>query len=291
MKKKIKVRRTIQFGFFLLILLIAVNHTLVKSGRGISFLSSASLHSICPFGGVVSIYELLTVGTLVKKIHEASLILMILVLIISIGFGAIFCGWICPFGTVQEWISGLGRKVFKKHNRVVPYKIDKYLRFIRYFVLIWVIYMTAKSGKIVFEDIDPYYALFNFWTGEVAIAGIIILVATLVSSIFIERPWCKYLCPYGAVLGLGNIVRVFKIRRNSGTCIQCNACDKACPMNIKVSEKLIIKDVNCISCMKCTSEEICPIKDTVYIGTKNLRRSEIISKDMRGGGNENEIKL
>ncbi|MCM1990818.1 4Fe-4S binding protein [Oceanirhabdus seepicola] len=272
MKKKLKTRGIIQSFFFILIAFIAINKTLVESGKGFKFLSSASLHAICPFGGVVSIYQFLSVGTFVKKIHESSFILMIIIFIIAIGFGAIFCGWICPFGTIQEWISKIGKKIFKsKHNNFIPLKYDKYLRFLRYFVLIWVVYVTAVTAKIGFSDIDPYYSLFNFWTGEVAVTGMVILIVTLLASIFIERPWCKYLCPYGAVLGIFNLFRIFKIKRNTKSCISCKACDRACPMNIKVSEVKEVRNHQCISCMKCTSEEGCHIDDTVSFTCK--RRS------------------
>lgn len=266
--KKIRIRHYVQMFFFLLIALIAVNHTLVENGGGIGLLSAASLHAICPFGGVVTIYEYLTTGTFIKKLHESSFVLMIIGFILAIGFGPIFCGWICPFGTFQEWISKMGKKIFgKKFNNFIPYKYDKYLRFLRYIVLALVVYMTATSATILFTNIDPYYALFNFWTSEVAIGGIIVLLVVMGGSLFVERPWCKYACPYGAVLGIFNLFRIFKIRRNKNTCISCKACDKVCPMNIKVSENEVIKDHQCISCMECTSEYSCPVKDTVDFAT------------------------
>jgi len=129
--------------------------------------------------------------------------------------------------------------------------------------------MVAKSGEIVvFQDIDPYYALFNFWTGEVATAGFIVLGITMLAALFVERPWCKYACPYGAVLGLTNLVSIFKIHRSESSCIACGACDRACPMNISVSKKVTIRDHQCIACLKCTSEEGCPIEDTAYMASE-----------------------
>lgn len=276
-KKQIKTRTFIQIFFFILVAIIAVNKTLVESGGGISFISAASLHAICPFGGVVTIYQYLTAGTFVKKIHESSFVLMVIMFILAVGFGPIFCGWICPFGSFQEWIGKLGKKIFKnKYNRIIPSKIDSYLRYLRYLVLIWVLYMTAISGQIIFQNIDPYYSLFNFWTGEIAITGFIVLGVSIILSIFVERPWCKYVCPYGAVLGITNSFRIFKIRRNKAKCINCKVCDQVCPMNIEVSESIVIRNHQCISCLKCTSEQSCPIDDTVIVSIK--------------GGNENETK-
>lgn len=260
------VRRIVQIFVFSLVLLIAVSKWLVEKGISIPFLPDASLHAVCPFGGVVTIYEFVTTGTLIQKIHSSSFILMILGLIVAVLFGTIFCGYLCPFGSVQEWIGKLGKKLFpNKYNRFVPKKLDRALRFLRYLVLILVLYQTAVSAKLVFQSVDPYYALFNFFTNEVAISAYIMLGVILVLSLFVERPWCKYLCPYGALLGLFNSIRIFKIRRSKSTCIGCKQCDAVCPMNIAVSEKEVIRDPQCISCHKCLSEVACPVKDTVVI--------------------------
>ncbi|MBK5240009.1 4Fe-4S binding protein [Clostridium sp.] len=267
--KTFKVRKWVQIFFFALIAFIAINHTLIENGGGIALLSSASLHALCPFGGVVTIYQYFSDGTFIKKIHESSFILMIIGFILAVGFGPLFCGWICPFGTFQEWIAKIGKKLFgKKYNKFIPYKYDKYLRYLRYIVLARVLYMTAISAEIVFADVDPYFALFNFWTSEVSVASIIILLLVMISSLFVERPWCKYVCPYGALLGITNLFRSFKIRTNKNTCISCKACDNICPMNIKVSEHEVILDHQCISCMQCSSENACPIADTVNLSTK-----------------------
>lgn len=265
-RRRIWIRTLVQIFFFALIALISINHTLSESGNGIPFLSSASLHALCPFGGVVTIYQYATTGTFVQKIHESAFILMIIGFILAILFGPVFCGWICPFGSIQEWFGGIGRKLFKRrYNRFIPAKIDRVLRYLRYVVLAWVLYMTAASATLVFAEFDPYFALFNFWSKEVAIGGLIVLFITLAGSLFVERPWCKYACPYGAALGVTNLFRIFRIRRTPGTCKLDGACDIFCPMNINVSEKIIIRDHQCISCLECTSEARCPAAGTVEL--------------------------
>lgn len=278
MKKKssIKyVRKIVQLLFFLMVLLVVISHSLEEAGITIAFLEGASLHAICPFGGVVTIYQYVTSGTFVQKIHEASFYLMIIVFITAIIAGPIFCGWVCPFGTFQEWIGLLGKKLFKKkYNKFIPKKIDSVLRYLRYFVLIWVIVMTAVSATLIFSTYDPYYALFNFWTGEVAITGFISLGIVIILSLFVERPFCKYACPYGALLGITNLFRIFSIRRNNETCIFCKACDKACPMNIEISNKSIIRNHQCISCLACTSEQACPVEATLELNIKEPKKKE-----------------
>ena len=269
------IRRAVQLVFFIVVLLVVIAHSLEEAGISIPVLKGASLHAICPFGGVVTLYQYITTGTFVQKIHESSFYLMILVLITAIIAGPIFCGWVCPFGTFQEWLANLGRRIFKKrYNKMVPKRLDYWLRYLRYVVLIWVIIATAISAKLVFSDYDPYYALFNFWTGEVGIWSLIALFVVIALSLVIERPFCKYACPYGALLGIFNLFRIFSIRRNTVTCISCNKCDKSCPMNLAIASKSIVRDHQCISCLECTSEAACPIPTTVELSSSKLEDSE-----------------
>ncbi len=197
--------------------------------------------------------------------------------IMSIAFGAVFCGWICPLGTFQEWLGKLGKKLFKeKYNTIVPQKIDKYLRYLRYFVLAWIVYVTAVTGKLVFGDIDPYHTLFTFWSGEVTAQALAIMGVLAIASLIVERPWCKYACPLGALIGPFNAFRIFKIRRNENKCIACGKCNLVCPMGIKVSESKAIRNHQCISCLECTSDLSCPVADTVEFSL--------------GGGKQNETQ-
>ena len=219
-----------------------------------------------PSVGVVSVYQFATTGTLVRKIHESSFVLGAIVIFTALFVGPAFCGWICPFGSIQEWLGKIGRKLTgRRFNRFIPAAADRYLRYLRYAVLVWVVYVTARSGELVFETYDPYYALFNFWSGEVALTAFVALGLVLAASLFVERPFCKYACPYGAFLGIFNLFRIFSIRRNADTCINCKACDRICPMNISVSTSGTVRDHQCISCLACTSEQACPVDKTVEL--------------------------
>lgn len=270
-----RVRLAMQIVVFSLISILALAKGLKDAGVTILSLPEISLHAVCPFGGVVTVYEFLSAGSFLPKIHSAAFILMALGLVVALLFGPLFCGYVCPLGSYQEWIGKLGRKLFPKiYGRLIPRRLDQVLRHLRYGVLAMVLYQTAAAGKLVFQEVDPYYALFNFFTGEVALSAIAVLLVVTVLSLFVERPWCKYLCPYGALLGLFNMIRVFPIRRNSASCIQCKKCDRACPMQIEVSKKGAVRDPQCISCHKCTSGSACPVSDTVTISFGKGGRSQ-----------------
>ena len=244
---------------------------------GIPFLTHTPIHGICPFGGVVSLYQFLTSGSLIRMVHQSAMILMLAVFLLTILFGPAFCGWICPFGTVQELFSKIGRKVLGKRFNVFPggkktERIDFALRFLRYIILALVVINTARLGRLVFEKYDPYFALFHLFKDEAAISSFIVLGFVLALSLVMERPFCKYICPYGALLGLFNLFSVFRPVRKEEGCTKCGLCNAKCPMNIKVSEKKSVRNHQCISCLECTSEKICPVPDTVNFAAGNYRR-------------------
>ncbi len=264
MSKKMRVYS--QVFFFILLGLITVNHTLSESGVTLPLLSDASLHAICPLGGIEAMFAFFRYDILIPKIHESVFVILGIILMTSILFGPVVCSYACPLGSIQEWIGKIGKRIFKeRYNHFIHSKLDKYLRYMRYVTLLFTIYLTTNSLKLVFLEVDPYYALYHFWSDEATIGGIIVLLIVLLASLFVERPWCKYACPLGAVLGMTNTIRIFKLKRLPARCISCNKCTKECPMNIDVANSAIIRNHQCIACNQCTSDMVCPVPDTVIV--------------------------
>jgi len=287
-QKKHLIRLTVQIFFLALIILISFNHFRSEQGLAPLLIGAPSLHAVCPFGGVVTIYTYFTEGAFIQKIHQSSFTLMWLVLALTLLFGPVFCSWICPFGTVEEFIGKIGKKIFKKnYNHFVPSIIDKLLRYIRYVILILVVINTAISGKLLFANFDPYFALFNIWSSEVTRLSLLVLGLVLIGSLFVERPWCKYFCPLGALLGIFNLFRIVKLKRNEKTCINCKACDRICPMNINVSTSKAVSNHQCISCFLCTDEITCPVNDTLNFSVLEKNNSrENFGKDSKAKSEE-----
>ena len=106
---------------------------------------------------MVSIYEVLTAGTFVKKVHESSFILMWIIFALVVLMGPAFCGRVCPTGALQEWFGKIGKKILKERfNTIFPHKFDRYLMYLRYLVPGWVLYTTVATGKLIFEKYGPH---------------------------------------------------------------------------------------------------------------------------------------
>jgi len=282
-QKKNLIRLAVQIFFLALIILISFNHFRNEQGLAPLLIGNPSLHAVCPFGGVVTIYTYFSEGAFVQNIQQSSVTLMWLVLGLTLLFGPVFCGWICPFGTVEEFVGKIGRKIFKKrYNNFIPFKLDKLLKYLRYVVLLLVVILTATSGKLLFSNIDPYFALFNIWSSEVTRLSLLVLGLVLIGSLFVERPWCKYLCPFGALLGIFNLFRIVKLKRNEKTCINCKACDRACPMNINISTSKVVSDHQCISCLLCTDEMACPVSNSLNFSVLERKDPKEDSKEDSG---------
>lgn len=166
--------------------------------------------------------------------------------------GVFFCGWVCPFGTIQDWLFRIARTLHLPQYRV-PVKFQRYLQLSRY-----VFYALSIMG-ISFAIINAR-SIFNhkLFTGTLTVTAGIVLAVFLIASLFINRPFCNYFCLKGASYGLLSVLRPLGIKREEENCIHCHLCDKNCPMNIPIESSDFIRHPNCINCMTCVSN--CPKK-------------------------------
>lgn len=298
-QSKIKnVRLTIQVIMLITVIIAAFNHYLSSIGKEIPWVSESLFHYICPICGITSIYQFFASTTLfVVKLKSSLGIIIGLALISAVLFGPVICGFICPFGAIQDLLSRVGKKVFKrKYNTFIPKKIDDKLKYLRYVMLVLTVILTATSAVELLEAINPYHAflsVFNSKFTTLGIIGFIILALIIVSSIFVQRPWCRYICPYGAFLGLFNKIKVFRVFRNKGTCISCTKCTKECPMGIDVHKKEEVRDLGCISCMECVGDKVCPKDNTISFTSKD-NEEKIYTEELLGSKStkiSNETKL
>jgi len=181
-------------------------------------------------------------------------------------FGNFFCGWICPFGALQEVCGMLGSKIVKK-KFTMPWALQKYLRFVRYGIFIL---FVAGIASTILASINGYGTFFNtIAQGFILSSSTVIMISLLVIALFFERPFCNYLCTEGVKYGILSFLRIFTIKRNPETCVHCKKCDNACPMHLVISDKTQIRNAQCINCFQCISA--CPVDTTLSYGFTKIQ--------------------
>ncbi len=214
-----------------------------------------SIHALCPYGGIESLYTFFQSGTFISKIFSGTLILFAITLVLAIAFRRSFCGILCPFGALQEFFAKIGQKIFGK-SLVMPSIIDKPLRYLKYIVLlITVIYAWITAG-LWMSPYDPWAAYAHLPEGlksvwESSAVGLIILSISVVGSLMYDRFFCKYLCPMGALYGIIGKISPYRVVRNEEKCIDCGLCTQNCPTNIDVQHSVEVKTAECINCQTC----------------------------------------
>ncbi|MCS7234038.1 MAG: 4Fe-4S binding protein [Synergistetes bacterium] len=182
-----------------------------------------------------------------------ALILFAIPLGISLLWGRVFCGWICPLGGAQELIHK-AQVPMRCYQGLPPY-IDRPLKWLKFAILIGVGYLTWRSSTNIFSQYEPFKVLFNFTGTPLAIA---ILIITLVISLIISRPFCRYACPFGAILKIAGALSYFKIKLYKDSCSECGSCTRegVCPMGAIIceinSKRPKIDNSECIACLECT---------------------------------------
>jgi len=258
-------RRLVQLSFAGFILFTVVRHVVIGEGSGIV---TASAEAYCPFGGLESLYKYITTGgSFVPHTHLSNLVLLVAVLVTAFLARSAFCGWICPLGFIQDLISNFSALLRKRFPRLRKAMrslnarasrlafLDRYLRLLKYGVLLWAVIGAGVYGVMVFRDYDPWSALINIAEFSFT-AGLVVLGVTLVASFFVERPWCRYACPLGAASGLLGKFSPMYLKRESDACKVCKVCTTACPMGLQVHTATTIKSADCIGCLECVGA--CP---------------------------------
>ena len=186
---------------------------------------------------------------------------MLFITVTAILLGPLFCGWMCFVGLYQDSCRYVG-KFIKKEPIEVDEKVHNVLKYSRYFILIGSI---TIGGLFLFPG-KVWGNFAGLVKGNVVInTAFYFLIALGVLSLFTRRFFCRYLCTFGAKLGLYSLLRPITINRND-SCVSCGLCHKECPMGIKVDKVNSLVTPNCINCLKCV--ESCP-KSSLKVGVRN----------------------
>jgi ferredoxin len=276
-------RSTIQLAFVLLCIWIGIEfHLFMKWGMSQGAASYVErppgAEGFLPISALMGLLHWIFSGTL-NTIHPAGTIILIAIIAVSIVMKKAFCSWMCPIGTLSESLWMLGQQLFKKNITVWKW-LDYPLRSLKYLLLFFFTYSIAMMSV---DDLNifinsPYNKVADIkmylFFAEIAPFALWTIIALMLASVVIKNFWCRFLCPYGALLGIAGLLSPFRITRVKETCIDCELCTKVCPSNIKVHQ---IGQTNlnssigqvwsdeCTSCMRCVEE--CPVKETLVLRT------------------------
>lgn len=273
------VRATVQMGFLVFSLLIGW-----QFHRFVLWLSDpvtpppvrpASVEAWLPISSFMSLTFLFRTAQ-ATPVRPAGLVIFSLVLGLSFLAGRGFCSWVCPIGTLSEWAHRLGRKLLGR-NLLPPRWIDIPLRSLKYLLLGFFVYAVARmpvEALRVFLE-GPYNRVADvkmyLFFAEMTRTAAIILAILLVLSVLIRNFWCRYLCPYGALLGLCSWLSPTVVRRDATRCNGCRQCERACPNRVQTRTRQQVRSPECTTCFGCV--QACPVPGALAVSWPAPRRA------------------
>jgi polyferredoxin len=265
------LRRSYQLAFLLLNLWLGLRFYVwvrhIEAGMAFSGARPAGVEGWLPIAGMMNFKYWLVSGH-VPEMHPAAMFLLIAFASTAFLFRKAFCSWLCPVGTVSEYLWRAGKKLFGRNFRVWR-GLDVPLRGLKYLLLaffLWAVSSMSANSIAAFMRSDygliADVKMLNFFRmmGE---TGAIVIAILVMASLFIQNFWCRYLCPYGALLGLTSWLSPLRIRREAQACIDCSKCAKACPSALPVDKLLSIKSAECTGCLECLA--VCPAQGALYM--------------------------
>jgi polyferredoxin len=265
-----RIRHIVQWSFLALNGWLGVQFYLwvryfERGGESLYVSRPAGVEGWLPIAGLMNSKYFLSTGH-VPGIHPAAMFLFMAFLLMSLLLKKAFCSWLCPVGTFSEYLWKLGRRIFGR-NLHLPRWADLPLRSLKYLLLGFFVFAIGTMSAEVLQDFmnTPYglvadVRMLNFFR-DMGLTAILVIGLLVLLSILVQNFWCRYLCPYGALMGLVSLLSPVKIRRDTEACIDCGKCARVCPAGLAVDRLVQIRSAECTACMACVAA--CPAQDAL----------------------------
>jgi polyferredoxin len=264
------IRRAVQFIFLALNVWIGIEFYLFvrfyeSGGKSMWMARPPGVEGWLPIASLMNLKYWVETGQ-IPSMQPAGMFLLLAFVGVSLLLRKSFCGWLCPVGTVSELLWKLGRSTFRRNWRL-PQWADIPLRTLKYILLGLFLYavgtMSAMAIRAFLEG--PYgvisdVKMMNFFR-FMSLTTAIVLAVLVLLSVVLRNFWCRYLCPYGALMGLLAGISPVKIRRDAAVCIDCAKCAQACPSLLPVDRLIQVRSPECTGCYECVTE--CPVQGAI----------------------------
>ena len=182
-----RTRRVVQ-GLFLALVLVGV------------FGLQANCERWCPFGGVEAIYTYVAEGNMLCSLGVSNFFILGGVLAATLLVRRAFCGYMCPLGTISEWLRSLGSRLWNPGTARLGRLGSRCWDCCKYGVLAIVLVLTYRAGELIFRGFDPCYALLSRHGEDITFWAYVVERCLVVPSSLIVVPFCRWFCPLAAVL-------------------------------------------------------------------------------------------
>jgi polyferredoxin len=279
----VRARRWVQGAFLVLVAWIGVRFSLwafaLIAGRTPLLRRPPGVEGFLPISALLSL-RLALAGGGVHPVHPAGLAILVAVLAMSAGVAKSFCSHLCPIGTLSEGLGRLGARILGGTWRL-PRWLDVPLRSLKYVLLAFFLWATWLAldlpGVRAFLD-SPYNKVADvkmlLFFADPSRVTLAVLGVLLVGSVLVRDLWCRYLCPYGALLGLIGRLAPLRVTRDEATCIDCRKCTKVCPARLPVHALGRVTSTECTSCQDCVA--VCPIKECLAVRPPQRSRARLL---------------
>lgn len=280
-----QIRHFVQWAFFGLNIYIGAQFYLwvrhfETVGTGPAVGRPPGVEGWLPIAGLMNTKYLISTGQL-PPIHPAALFLFLAFVLMSLLLKKAFCSWLCPVGSISEYLWRFGLRVFRQNVRL-PRWFDIPLRSLKYLLLgFFSFFIFGMSGEELRGFMQSPYGLMadvkmlNFFR-DISLTGALVFGVLVLGSMLMQNFWCRYLCPYGALMGLVSFLSPVKIRRDAEACIDCSKCSRACPAGIAVDKLVQIRSAECTACMECVA--VCPAENALQFALPPRKSSPVAAR-------------